>query len=45
MIRERLVIKLSGDEIGKVDGFKYLGFVLQKNGNFENDMKYRIKCG
>ena len=43
--RERLEIKLSGDVVGEVERFKYLGSVIQKDGGFEEDMKHRIKCG
>jgi len=29
----------------KVESFKYLGFFVQKNGVFDEDMQRRIKCG
>ena len=42
---ERQEIKLSGDIVGEVERFKYLGSVVQNNGDFEEDMKHRVKCG
>lgn len=30
--------------MGEVKKLKYLGSVLQKNGDFKKDMKHRIKC-
>lgn len=36
-------MSLSGDEVGKVENFKYLGSVLQKNGGFEEHMQHMTK--
>jgi len=33
------------DVVKYVKRFKYLGFILQKNGFFKEDMNHRIKCG
>ena len=41
--REKQEIKLSGDVVGEVERFKYLGSVVQNNGDFEEDMKHRVK--
>lgn len=38
-------MKMSTDEVWEVERYKYLRSVLQKDGNFEEDMKHRIKCG
>lgn len=39
----RQVIKLSVDLVGEIERFKYLKTFLQKNGDFEDNTKHRIK--
>lgn len=38
-------MKSSVDDMGEIERFKFLEFVLQKNGGFEEDIIYRIMCG
>jgi len=38
-------MRMCDDDVGEVEWFKYLGSVLQKDGGFKEDMKYKIKCG
>lgn len=33
-------MKLNEDEVAKVEWFKYLGSVLQKDGGFEEDIRH-----
>lgn len=42
---ERQVMKLSRDKVGEVERLKYLRYILQKDYGFQEDIKYRIKCG
>lgn len=40
-----LILKICGDEVGKVDMFNYLGYMLQKSSEYlEKNIKHRIKC-
>lgn len=36
---------LSGDVVGEVNIFKYVGSFIQNNGNFDEEVKHMIKCG
>jgi len=36
---------MSGNKVSEVESFKYLGFFVQKNGGFDEDVKHGIKCG
>jgi len=36
---------VGGDEIKEVENFNYLGFYVQKNRGFDENVKYRIRCG
>jgi len=36
---------ISGDEVSEIESFKYLGFFVQHNGGFDEDLKHRIICG
>lgn len=36
---------ISSDIIGEVKSFKYLGSFVQKDGGFDEDVKYRVKFG
>jgi len=38
-------MKINGDEVNEVESFHYLGFHVQKNGGFDDDMKHRINFG
>jgi len=42
--KERQAMKMSGDVVCKVERFKYLGSVLQRNGCFEENVNYMVKC-
>lgn len=35
----------SGDTVGEVKRFEYLGFFIKKSRGFNDDIKYRIKSG
>lgn len=39
----KIIMKLNGDLVGKVERFEHLRSVLLKNGHFEEDKKHRIK--
>ena len=39
------VVKLQGEEIKKVDDFKYLGSTVQSNGECDKEVKKRIQAG
>jgi len=41
----RRAMTISGDIIGKVEGFKYLGSFVQRNGGNLKVVKHRYKCG
>lgn len=41
--RENQIVLISGDKVGQIMKFKYLEEFLQKNGSFEEDIKYKIK--
>jgi len=43
--QNRHVVNMVSEVVDKVDSFKYLGSVLQKNGRFDKDIMHRIKCG
>jgi len=36
---------ISGNVMGEVESFKYLGSLVQRDGNFGMDVKHRIMCG
>lgn len=38
-------MKMSDDNERKIESFKYLGSVLQQNGDTEQNMNCMIKCG
>lgn len=40
--REDLKWTKIGDAVGKIESFKYLGFFVQKNGGFYEDVKHKI---
>lgn len=35
---------MKSDGVDKIEMFKYLGSILQKDGIFEKNIKHRIKC-
>ncbi len=39
------VISLDGQEVPRKDTFRYLGSILQKNGEIDEDVSHRIKAG
>ena len=41
----RSAMIISGVEVSEVESFKYLGSFVQKNGDLDEDVKHRIKCG
>jgi hypothetical protein len=38
-------VKLDGQAVPKKDTFYYLGLMLQKNGDIDEDVSHRIKVG
>ncbi|KAF3638194.1 putative pre-mRNA-processing factor 6-like [Capsicum annuum] len=40
-----VVVKLEAQEVCKRDNFKYLGFVIQSNGEIDEDVSHRIGAG
>lgn len=36
-------MRMSGDEVGEIERMKYLGFVLHKDEDFKEDMKYSLR--
>jgi hypothetical protein len=38
-------VRLDGQEVPKKDTFRYLGSMLQKNGDIDEDASHRIKVG
>jgi hypothetical protein len=38
-------VRLDGQMVPKKDTFHYLGSMLQKNGDIDNDVSHRIKAG
>jgi hypothetical protein len=38
-------VRLDGQEVPKKDTFRYLGLMLQKNGDIDEDASHRIKVG
>jgi hypothetical protein len=38
-------VRLDGQVVSKKDTFRYLGLMLQKNGDIDEDVSYRIKAG
>jgi hypothetical protein len=38
-------VRLNGQVVLKKDTFRYLGSILQKNGDIDEDISHRIKVG
>jgi hypothetical protein len=38
-------VRLNGQVVFKKDTFRYLGSILQKNGDIDEDISHRIKIG
>jgi hypothetical protein len=38
-------VRFDGQVLPKKDTFRYLGLMLQKNGNIDEDVSHRIKAG
>jgi hypothetical protein len=38
-------VRLDGEVVPKKDTFRYLGSMLQKNGNIDEGVSHRIKAG
>jgi hypothetical protein len=38
-------VRLNGQVVSKKDTFLYLGLMLQKNGDIDEDVSHRIKAG
>jgi hypothetical protein len=38
-------VRLDGQEVPKKDTFRYLGSMLQKDGDIDEDLSHRIKVG
>jgi hypothetical protein len=43
--QEKGDVRLDGQVVPKKDTFRYLGSMLQKNGDIDEDVSYRIKAG
>jgi hypothetical protein len=43
--QEEGVVRLDGQVVPKKDTFHYLGSMLQKNENIDEDVSHRIKAG
>ena len=41
-IRDYSIVRLNGQKISVSSHFKYLGFIIQKDGEINNDVNYRI---
>jgi hypothetical protein len=44
-IQEEGDVRLDGQVVSKKDTFRYLGSMLQKNGDIDEDVSHRIKAG
>ena len=40
-----MVVRLDSQDVCKRDSFKYLGFLIQGNGEIDEDVTYRIGVG
>jgi hypothetical protein len=43
--RRRGDVRLDGQVVPKKDTFRYLGSILQKDGDIDEDLNHRIKAG
>jgi hypothetical protein len=43
--QEERDVRLDGQVVPKKDVFRYLGSMLQKNGDIDEDVNHRIKAG
>jgi hypothetical protein len=43
--QEEVDVRLNGQVVPKKDTFRYLGSMLQKNGDIDEDVSHRIKIG
>ena len=43
--REEKDISLEGQVVPRKDTFRYLGLMLQRDGDIDEDVSYRIKAG
>jgi hypothetical protein len=43
--QEEVDVRLNGQVVPKKDTFRYLGSMLQKNGDIDEDVSHRIKVG
>jgi hypothetical protein len=44
-MQEERDVRLDGQVVFKKDAFHYLGSMLQKDGDIDKDLSYRIKVG
>jgi len=44
-IRDYSIVRLDGQEIPTSNHFKYLGSIIQKDGEIDSDVNHRIQAG
>ena len=43
--RVETIVRIEDHEIPQRDSFRYLGFIITKDGEIDEDVKHRIKAG